>query len=119
MEGERAGSNERNDRRLQIRQLFRDVDQQELTRQLHQAFMNRNEDRRGLTQFRIREFEHFKADESMVGEECDICMDELEVGTEMIRLDCHIDHYLCEVCAYSWFRHHSTCPKCRHEFEKF
>ena len=103
MEGEFAGG--------QIRQLFREVDQHEFDRRLMQTS-------RGLTVGRIREFEHVRADESMAGEQCIVCLDDLEVGTKMVRLDCHVDHYLCETCAYSWFRHHKTCPTCRHEFSK-
>ena len=71
---------------------------------------------RGLTPTRIERFEHFDADESMVGEQCLICMDDLEVGTKMVRLDCHIDHYLCQKCAHGWFKDHNTCPTCRHVF---
>ena len=71
---------------------------------------------RGLTPERIENFEHFDADESMVGERCIICMDDLEVGTKMVRLDCHVDHYLCQKCANSWFKDHKTCPTCRRVF---
>ena len=105
MEDGRAGD--------QIRQLFQDVDQQELDWQWRHIVD------RGLTYGRITEFEHFEADESMAGEQCLVCMDDLEVGTKMVRLDCHVDHYLCETCAYSWFRNHKTCPTCRRQFNEF
>ena len=71
---------------------------------------------RGLTPERIERFEQFDADESMVGEQCLICMDDLKVGTKMVRLDCHVDHYLCQKCAIGWFKDHNTCPTCRHVF---
>ena len=70
----------------------------------------------GLTPERIERFEHFDADESLVGETCLVCMNDLEVGTKMVRLDCHVDHYLCKVCAHGWFKDHNTCPTCRHVF---
>ena len=70
----------------------------------------------GLTSERIERFEQFDADESMVGERCLVCMSDLEVGTKMVRLDCHVDHYLCKTCAHGWFKDHNTCPTCRHVF---
>ena len=42
---------------------------------------------RGLTPERIQKFEQFDADESMVGKRCIVCMNDLEIGTKMIRLD--------------------------------
>ena len=75
-----------------------------------------NSQTRGLTPERIGMFQHFDADESMVGEQCIVCMNDLEIGTKMVRLDCHVDHYLCKVCADCWFEDHKTCPNCRHAF---
>ena len=72
---------------------------------------------RGLTPERIQKFEQFDADESMVGKRCIVCMNDLEIGTKMIRLDCHVDHYFCKVCADRWFKDHSTCPLCRHDLK--
>ena len=77
---------------------------------------NQQELERGLTPERIDNFEHFTADESLVGEQCLICMDDLKVGTKMVRLDCHVDHYLCQKCAIGWLKDHNTCPTCRHVF---
>ena len=71
----------------------------------------------GLTSERIDKFEHFTADESLVGEQCLICMNDLEIGIEMVRLDCHVDHILCKVCVEKWFKNHKTCPTCRHAFK--
>ena len=71
----------------------------------------------GLTSERIEKFEHFTADESLVGEQCLICMNDLEFGMEMVRLDCHVDHILCKVCVKKWFKNHKTCPTCRHAFK--
>ena len=72
---------------------------------------------RGLTPERIEKFQHFDADESMVGEQCIVCMNDLDIGTKMVRLDCHVDHCLCKVCADRWFEDHNTCPNCRHAFD--
>ena len=54
----------------------------------------------------------------MVGEQCVVCLDDLEVGTKMVRLDCHVDHYFCKTCAHGWFKDHKTCPTCRRVFNK-
>ena len=77
----------------------------------------RNLQIRGLRPERIGRFQNFDADESMVGEQCIVCMNDLEIGTKMVRLDCHVDHYLCKVCADRWFKDHKTCPNCRHAFD--
>ena len=71
---------------------------------------------RGLTSKRIEKFEHFDADESMAGEQCMVCLNDLEKGTKMVRLDCNADHYLCKICSDSWFKNHNTCPACRRTF---
>ena len=70
----------------------------------------------GLTPQRIRKFQHFSANESLGGEQCVVCMNDLEIGRQMVRLDCHVRHYLCKVCADTWFKDQKTCPFCRHEF---
>ena len=70
----------------------------------------------GLTSERIEKFEHFTADESLVGEQCLVCMNDLEIGMEIVRLDCHVDHILCKVCVAKWFKNHKTCPTCRQKF---
>ena len=70
----------------------------------------------GLTPERLAKFQHFDADQSMVGERCVVCLDDLEVGTKMVRLGCHADHCLCKSCAEGWFKCHNTCPICRRVF---
>ena len=84
--------------------------QMPLTVQMEEPISN------GLTPSRISKFEHFSADESLVGERCLICMEDVEVGVQMVRLDCHVDHILCEKCAVRWFEEKNTCPTCRHSF---
>ena len=46
----------------------------------------------GLTLERIQKFYHFQADISLVDEQCSICMEDFEVGRNMIRLDCDGRH---------------------------
>ena len=70
----------------------------------------------GLTPERVERFQHFNAGESKVGERCPVCLGDLQVDTILVRLDCHVDHYLCRSCAIGWFRDNSTCPLCRHAF---
>ena len=71
---------------------------------------------RGLTIQRIDSFERFALDESTVGHKCLVCQDDPAIGTQMVRLDCHVDHAFCEQCAVPWFQGHNTCPTCRQAF---
>jgi len=68
----------------------------------------------GLAPERIEVFEHFQADG---GQKCQVCMDDLEIGRSMIRLDCDGKHSMCEKCAHQWFSNHNTCHVCRKVFE--
>ena len=82
------------------------------------TFFNRNapDDNRGLTNERIGKFEGFEADESFKEEKCIVCHDDIEPGREMVRLDCHVSHIMCKICAKNWFKNHNTCPSCRKVF---
>ena len=79
-------------------------------------FVNDIIDKQGLTPQKIQQFEQFTADESFVGEQCVICMEDIEIGRNMMRLDCDGQHTFCQVCIERWFENHNTCPICRHEF---
>ena len=70
----------------------------------------------GLTKARIQQFDKYQADESMVGDECAVCLEEVEVGRRMMRLDCQGGHVFCQDCIESWFTEHKTCPYCNHVF---
>ena len=70
--------------------------------------------RYGLTLKRIEKFHHFQADKSLNDEKCICCMDELQVGRVMVRLDC--EHLLCKICTDKWFADNKTCPTCRRSF---
>ena len=65
---------------------------------------------------RVRDFEYFPADESMAGETCVLGTTDIEVGTEMVRLNCKGRHVFCRQCMDNWFRENSTCPLCRQVF---
>lgn len=56
-----------------------------------------------------------KLDEEMLGPElkgeCTICIDEVEVGDEVIVLPCR--HWFHEECASLWLKQHNSCPVCR------
>ena len=71
---------------------------------------------RGLSPARIKQFQHFKADESLVGEKCSICMEDFKAGRRLIRLDCEGRHVFHQVCIEGWFAGKTTCPNCRHAF---
>ena len=79
-------------------------------------FVNDLIDKQGLIPQRIQQCEQFTADESFVGNQCVICMEDIEIGRNMMRLDCDGQHTFCQVCIERWFDEHKTCPTCRHEF---
>ena len=65
---------------------------------------------KGLTTESIQKFEHFDANETLVGEQGFVCMSDLKIETSMVRLECYVDHILCETCVEKWFKEHKTCP---------
>ena len=71
----------------------------------------------GLTPRMIRRFKLFIADESHVGDQCSICMEDINVGRKMRRLTCDGQHYFCQECIDGWLAKHNTCPLCRHNFD--
>ena len=54
-------------------------------------------EQQALTPERIHQFDKFTADESFVGEQCVICMGAIEIGRNMMRLDCDGQHTFCQV----------------------
>ena len=95
----------------------------EFSRQFNEIYQRVDEKRqnfkKGLTSERIRQFDHLEADESLVDEQCSICMEDFEVGRKLIRLDCDGRHVFCQVCIEGWFADHNTCPICRHLFCRY
>ena len=77
----------------------------------------RNSERgQGLTSERIQQFSQFIADESLTGTQCGVCLEFIEVGRRIMRLDCDGQHVFCQDCVDKWFVDHNTCPKCRQIF---
>lgn len=64
---------------------------------------------------RINSLPKKKVDKSMLGSddkaECSICMESVEVGTEVTVLPCQ--HWFHFECIKSWLSEHDTCPHCR------
>lgn len=56
-----------------------------------------------------------KVDKAMLGTdgkaECSICMDTVELDSEVTELPCH--HWFHGDCVSAWLREHDTCPHCR------
>ena len=70
----------------------------------------------GLTPARVQKFQQFPADDSLAGDRCGVCLDDIEVGRRMIRLTCNVQHVFCKDCVEGWFADHNTCPNSRHIF---
>ena len=70
----------------------------------------------GLSPRRIRRFQIFSADETLVGEKCAICLEDINIGRRMRRLTCDGQHAFCPGCCETWFANKNTCPLCRHVF---
>ena len=70
----------------------------------------------GLTPARIQKFHQFIADESLDLDRCGVCLEDLEIGRRMMRLNCDGQHIFCQGCVENWFTNHKTCPNCRHIF---
>ena len=71
----------------------------------------------GLTPKLIRRFQLFTADETHVGRQCSICMEEIDFDRRLRRLTCDGQHYFCQECFEGWFAEHKTYPLCRHMFD--
>ena len=98
-----------------IKEIKRDVDRQAAEiNVLIEA--KKNELDKGLSLERIQQFLQFEADESHVGDQCQVCQEEFEVGRLMKQLDCGGRHSFCSVCIDQWFANHKSCPICRHVF---
>ena len=98
-----------------IKEIRRDVkrQRQEIT-DLHEATIK--ELLKGLSSERINQLQQFEADEFHVGDQCQVCLEEVEVGRLMKQLDCGGRHSFCSGCTDTWFAENNTCPICRHVF---
>ena len=98
-----------------IKEIRRDVERQ-ATELDGLIAVKKNELDKGLSPERIQQFLQFEADESHVGDQCQVCLEELKVGKLMKQLDGGGRHSFCSVCIDQWFANHKTCPICRHIF---
>ena len=78
------------------------------------AYFSKKHD--GLSSARIQKFTQLTADQSHAGDQCAICMEDFEIGRNMMRLDCDGRHAFCQVCIEGWIADNNTCPLCRHKF---
>ena len=72
---------------------------------------------RGLSPERIEQFRQFDARASqisVIGNQCAVCLNEIQVGTKVLRLDCR--HTFCSTCILQWFSTNNTFPYCRRSF---
>ena len=76
-----------------------------------------DEPQKGLTTRSVRRFHLYTADETHVGDQCKICLEDVGVGRRMRRLTCDGMHCFCKECIEVWFANHNTCPLCRHVFD--
>ena len=58
----------------------------------------------------------YKADESLVGETCCVCLEDIEVGRNMVRLSCNCKEFYCNNCIEEWTVLNNSCPTCRYKF---
>ena len=86
------------------------------SKELYNLLAIKKEVVKGLSLQRIQQFLHFEADESHLGDQCQVCQEEFEVGRLMKQLDCGGRHSFCSGCIDQWFANHKTCPICRHVF---
>ena len=45
---------------------------------------------KGLSPERIHQFHQFLADESLAGDRCGVCLEDLVVGRRMVRFNCNV-----------------------------
>ena len=92
-----------------IKEIRREVDRQALEMDGLVAAKMKELDKR-------QQFLQFVADESHVGDQCQVCLEEVEVGRLMKQLSCRGRHSFCSGCIDYWLANHNTCPICRHVF---
>ena len=69
----------------EIKLLTKELDQfQVQLNEKYQYFVNFVNKYKGLTPERIQKFEQFTADESFVGDQCVICMEDIEIGRNIL-----------------------------------
>ena len=92
------------------------INRRQRNEMFHLVIAKEREVVKGLSPVRIQQFLQFEADESHIEDQCQVCLEEFEVGRLMKQLDCGGRHLFCSVCIDQWFANHKTCPICRHNF---
>jgi E3 ubiquitin-protein ligase RNF115/126 len=68
----------------------------------------------------IKSLKTKKVDQDMIGSdgtaECSICMDNVEIGSDVTLLPCN--HWFHGDCVVAWLKEHDTCPHCRQPITK-
>lgn len=90
--------------------------QEELDHVISQLIdQNANQGAPPATDTAIESLPKIKINTEMLGAEgraeCSICMDPVELGTEVTELPCK--HWFHGECIESWLKQHNTCPHCR------
>ena len=98
---------------IQVIVVLSNADDHNEQQQLHDD----DEPQKGLTTRSVRRFHLYTADETHVGDQCKICLEDVGVGRRMRRLTCDGMHCFCKECIEVWFANHNTCPLCRHVFD--
>lgn len=80
---------------------------------IFQRFMGNTNEPLGLSQTELEELAQTSsiANEEQIGQQCVICMDNIQENQECISLTCN--HVFHTSCITQWFRINSTCPLCR------
>ncbi|EEF27812.1 zinc finger protein, putative [Ricinus communis] len=65
------------------------------------------------TKSSIEALERFVFDDVESSKDCTICMDEIEVGMQAIRMPC--SHYYHQDCIINWLQNSHFCPLCRYQ----
>ena len=111
----RMEKHEEEDRKIrQIEESFYQLcsDIYEQTSQLFEM----DDQQHGLSPKSIQRFHLFTANDEFVGQQCAICLQDINVGRRMRRLTCDGNHAFCPGCCETWFANNNTCPLCRHAF---
>ena len=88
-------------------------------RRVHENLLQQlpNDDQQqGLSPRSIRRFHLITADETLLGQQCAVCLEDITVGRRLRQLTCDGQHAFCPVCCETWFANNNTCPLCRHVF---
>ena len=73
-----------------------ETDEDDIDSDLEDSTDDYYDEQKGRTPARIQQFYKLKEDESLIGDRCSVCQDDIEVGRRMMRLDCNGQHVFCQ-----------------------